>query len=355
MAQDSFTYFRPEPNNLRAEYGGDAILSHADTCEITPATLTARHILNTLNLPNNYTSDLFKCDSDVSGVYWIRVPTDFYNAIYSNLTTYEKLVADGGTGTTTMPAGFDPSDTPIEDGVRGYGYNVIIRGDSISAGLGTTSGDKTEVCFYTAINLIAGETLVTLDSSDISNFASKNYKLLNISIGGSSWGNTVVQGTGVNKEHLYPRREDLAFNQRTRTMNLNPRASSNVFVYWLGTNDINYDSSQTGASVWTRLTTRIEAFREQFEDVKLMLCTVVKRSESNTLNNKINDFNVLMRANYASIGVDAIADFEALVPQVNISTGDTTNTTYYTDGTHLTTATHSLLAPVFKDALLSIT
>lgn len=91
-----------------------------------------------------------------------------------------------------------------------------------------------------------------------------------------------------------------------------------------------------------------------FPSAKLALCTVIKRSESAARNNRVNDFNVLMRANYASIGVDGLIDFEANVPQVNISTGNTGNATYYTDGTHITTVTHGLLAAVARPVIQAL-
>jgi hypothetical protein len=345
MPTETYKYFIAD-TNLRAEYGGGAILNNGDTAEVDKETLCLRHICNQLNVPANYTQNIAQIGTATGSVTYIRIPDLFYSGISSYLSANELSSV-----VSTLPSGFVLSSTAPKFQPRARGKKLIIRGDSISDALGTTGNDKKAIYAAVAINLIDGQSLVSLDGGIDRELGSRDWNLINISLGGSSWNNQFDSGGGTN---LYPLVENLSYNQRTQTLPLNGDASNTVFCYWLGTNDLNYDSSQTGATVWARVVTRINAFKTQFPNVKLMLCTVMKRSESSTFNNKVNNFNVLMRANYASIGVNAIADFEALVPQVNITTGDTTNTLYYTDGTHITTLTHSLLAPVFKDALLSI-
>lgn len=345
MATETYKYFIAD-TNLRSIYGGGTIQNNGDSAETTKETLCIRYICEQLNLPKNYTQYLVQIGVATGSITYIRVSDTFYSAISPYLTTMELLSV-----VSTLPTGFTLASTLSQFQPLAKNKTLIVRGDSISDALGTTGGDKKSIYAAVAINSISGETLISVDGGIDREIQSKNWKLINISLGGSSWNNQIDTGGGTN---AYPLVENLSFNQRTKTLPLNANASNIVFCYWLGTNDLNYDSSQTGATVWARVVTIINAFKAQFPNVKIMLCTVMKRSESTTFNNKVNDFNVLMRANYASIGVSAIADFEALVPQVNITTGNTTNTTYYTDGTHVTTLTHSLLAPVFKNALLSI-
>ena len=88
--------------------------------------------------------------------------------------------------------------------------------------------------------------------------------------------------------------------------------------------------------------------------IKIAITTIIKRSELSALNNRINDYNVLARANYLAAGADGLIDFEANIPQLNIATGDTTNTTYYTDGTHVTTVSHGLMGAVARPVIQSL-
>lgn len=230
----------------------------------------------------------------------------------------------------------------------------VFRGDSITAGTLTTSPNSSAVNAYPklAIELIAGEVLKEVDAST-PNFGqemfSKNYALNNYAIGSSSWANTVPLGLN---EEAYPRREDLAYGQRTRTL---PMQNCNtIFMYWLGTNDIAYDASVTGAICWARAQARISQFRTDFPNVKLIVGTLIKRSEQSSLNSRLNDYNNLLRANYASAGVHVLCDFEANIPEMNIATGNTGNLTYYnSDGIHPKNAGHALLAPVCKNAILA--
>lgn len=352
MATETFKYFIADLN-LRSDYGGDLILSNSDTSEVSKETLCLRHLCNQLNLPANYTQHLATIGTATGGIQYIKVPDLFYSAISGYLTTSELASV-----VSTAPTGFSGADVAY---LQPFAKNktLICRGDSITEG--ASMSGKQFIYASMAIKSIAGQTLTFTDEDRYA--VSKDWGLINLGIGGSSWGNTSGSGNAVS----YPRREDLAFNQRIRTLPLNGNASNNIFCYWLGTNDLDYDTSLSGADVWARAVTRINAFRAQFPNVKLILCTVTKRSVDLAqngdarLNVVINDYNTFLRNNYASIGVNAIADFEGEVSQYNINTGDTRNTTYYaanqdglSDGVHLTDLGHTLLAPVFKNALLSI-
>ena len=341
MAVETYKYFTPD-TVLRAEYGGALILDGGDSAELAPYTLTQRHICRQLGLPDNKTHYLFRIGTAAS-VIWIRVTDNVYSAISPYLTATELA-----TVVSTAPVGFALSSNNIQLQPRSVGTNLILRGDSISAGLGTTTGDTKDTFISQAVNSIAGETLSSLDVAHRER-VSANYKVVNISLGGSSWANTNASGN-----NTYPYREDLAYAQRTQTMPLDGGAANSIFTYWLGTNDLSYEPTLSGADAWARAASRIATLRAEFPLLPIIVCTTMKRSELSALNNRINDYNVLMRANYLTAGANALCDFEANVPQVNLTTGDTTNTTYYTDGTHVTTATHALLAPVFKTAFLSL-
>jgi lysophospholipase L1-like esterase len=345
MPTETYKYFRPESGNLRSSYGGGAIQNGGDSAEITPATLTIRHICTLLNLPASGTDQLFVQGVATDTFTYIRVSDLTYSAISAHLTS-----AEAASVVSTAPAGWTVNASVARFHPMSRRTTVIVRGDSISAGLGTTSGLPDQVYSKQGIELISGEVLSALpaSASDKRELISKSYALHNLSLGGSSWANTVAQGLG---EETYPKREDLAYNQRTGTLPLDDTRC--IFVYWLGTNDLAYDGTLTGAAAWTRAAARIASLRSAFPNVKIVMGTVVKRSEASSLNNRIHDYNVALRAGYVSAGANVLMDFEANVSAVNITTGVTTNTTIYTDGTHLTTTGHALLAPVFRDAIVA--
>lgn len=341
MATETYRWFRPD-TNLRS---GVAIQNGGDSAELSPFALMTRALCQTLGLPAGGTRYLFDYGIATDTFVYARVPDLLWSGVSALLTS-----AELATVVTTMPAGWTTTTPPLLLMPNPRNKSIITRGDSITAGLGTTTGDPRDIWLTQAINGIPGETLI-IPGPNYREGESKSYYTGNMALGGSSWANTVDQGLG---EAVYPRREDLAYDQRTSTLALNGNPSKTLFIYWLGTNDLAYDGTLTGAACWARVVTRIAAFRAKFPSVKLALCTAIKRSESAALNNRVNDFNVLMRANYASVGVDGLIDFEANVPQVNISTGNTGNATYYTDGTHVTTVTHGLLAAVARPVIQAL-
>lgn len=365
MATETFKYFIAEQSNLRSEYGSASIINYGGTggadgssAEVSAETLTLRYLSTKIDRPLNGTDYIVDFYTLTGFSTYLRVSDTFYSLISPYFTTSETnsvvstLPTNNGTYTYTASRfmQYQPSSRR---------KTVICIGDSITDGNGTDNGssqteatpDKLLVYPTLAINSISGESLSVVNNSGKREMVSRGYKLINIALGGTNYDNSVG---GSEEQNLYPLRLSLSYNQRVKTLPLNDCINNIVMSIWLGTNDINYDSSQTGSSVWQRAVDRIGVIRTDFPNIKILLCTAMKRSESSTLNNKINDYNGLMRANYASIGVSAIADFEALIPQVNIITGDTTNRTYYTDDVHVTNLTHTLLAPVWKNALLSI-
>ena len=341
MATETYRWFRPD-TNLRS---GAAILNGGDSAELSPFALMTRALCQALGLPAGGTRYLFDYGTASDTFVYARVPDLLWPGVSALLTA-----AETATVVTTLPAGWTVATPPLMLMPNPRKKSIVAGGDSITAGLGTTSGDPRDIWLTQAINGIVGETLVIF-GPNYREGESKSYYTGNTALGGSTWANTVDQGLG---EAAYPRRQDLAYDQRIATLALNGNPSKTLFIYWLGTNDLAYDGTLTGAACWARVVTRIAAFRANFPTVKLALCTVIKRSESAALNNRISDFNVLMRANYASIGVDGLIDFEANVPQVNISSGNTGNATYYTDGTHITTVTHGLLAAVARPVIQSL-
>lgn len=340
MAIETYKWFQPD-TNLRAEYGGAAIQNNGDSREPTPYTLTHRYACKKLGYPVNGTSYLWVIGT-ASSVIWIRVSDLFYSTVSPYLSS-----AELATVTSTMPSGWSRNSVVSLMQPNPNRFNLLVRGDSLKFGLGTTSGDTRDTWPAQLINSISGETLVWTDTN-YTEGQTANYRLMNLSLGGSSWANTVETGGGT---AAYPLREDLAWSQRTQTLSLNGRKTG--FIYALGTNDAAYDLSISASDMWTRALARINAFKTEFPNIKIAVETVYKRTTTSALNTRLNDYNNLVRSNASSAGIQ-IFDSEAKVPQVSIANGDTTNGTYYNgDGVHISTLTHGLIAAAHKQDIIN--
>ena len=345
MATETYKYFIAD-TNLRSLYGGVAILSNSDTAEVTKETLCLRYIANQLNLPANYTQYIAQIGVATGSITYIRVPDTFYSAISSYLTATESASV-----VSTAPTGFSLSSTIEQFQPLAKFKTIVLIGDSITDALGLPSANKELIYAAQAINSISGETLVSVDSGIDRELVSKNYKLINIALGGANFDNDVDTGES---QDTYPLRLSLTYNQRVKTLPLNGNVANNIISIWLGTNDLAYDATVTASDLWTKVTTRLNAITTDFPDAKIIFCTTIKRDTGTPLNTRISEFNAIVRTSYASVGIDVIADFEDDISQFNVGTGDVNDTTYYTDKVHLTQAGHALLATVWKNALLSI-
>lgn len=331
MAVEPYKYFQPDVN-LRPAYGGGAAIIYGDTRDVTPRELTLRWICKQMGLPAQGTRFLWEVGL-AGGVEWFKVSDLHYTAISPYLSTSELA-----TVTSTAPSGFARSSMqgrmqPDDDLIT-----YIHRGDSIGAGTLTITGDTRDTLVAQAINLMAGETLAWDDTNGYTEGHSKSFRLLNPSIGSSSWDNSVGRPDAGDADGAtqYPRREKLAFPQRIKTLPLRGRKMK--FGYALGSNDIAYDASVTGAIAWARAQTQLADFRAEFPDQPLCMWTVIKRSSLSSLNSRISFFNDFVRGGASTWGY-TVMDQEALVPEFNIVTGDTTNTTIYnTDEVHPKTA-----------------
>lgn len=347
MATETFKYFKFDPN-LRAAYGGGAAQAFGDSKEISPRELTMRYVCKQLGLPAHGTRYLWEVGVATDTFLWAKVPDLFYSAVSPYLSATELATVQ-----SSAPAGFAKQSVTAILQPNPSRICVTWRGDSISDGVATTAGNTKDTYYCQALGL-AGETFVWDDSPNFNEGKSHNYQLVNLSLGSSSWANTVGSPDAGDTNHatVYPRREDLAFNQRTKTLPL--FGARQKFVYALGTNDLAYDTSLTGAQVWARALAQINAFKAEFSDVAIAIVTLIKRTESSTLNSRLAAYNALVRANAASVGY-TVLDVEAKCSQVNITTGDTTNAAVYSsaDGVHPVTGGHALMGAAIEDDLLA--
>ena len=330
MAVETYKYFKPDPN-LRAAYGGGSAVIYGDTRDVTPRELTLRWICKQMGLPAQGTRFLWEVGL-AGGVEWFKVPDLHYAAISS--VTNGLSAAELATVQSTAPTGYARSSQqgrmqPDDDLIT-----YVHRADSIGAGTSTVTGDTRDTLVAQAINLMAGETLVWDDTNGYTEGHSKSFRLLNPSIGSSSWDNAVGRPDAADADGatVFPRREKLAFAQRIKTLPLRGRKMK--FGYALGSNDIAYDASVTGAIAWARAEAQLADFRAEFPDTPLCMWTVIKRDELSSLNSRISAFNDLVRGGTSKWAYD-VMDQEALVPEFNVVTGSTLDTNIYnTDRVH---------------------
>lgn len=341
--ETDFRYIQPDPN-LRSAYGGGAPQAFGDSKEITPRELTLRWVCKQRGLPANGTRFLWEVGL-AGGVTWFKMSAALYTLIAGDLSA-----AEVATVTSTAPSGYAKQSVPAILQPDGRKITLVVRGDSISDGVGTTSGKANDTWYSQAINMMSGETIAWDDTVNYTEGRSKSFKILNLALGSSSWDNSVGSPDAAdgNKATVYPRRESAAFNQRTKTLPLIGRRMK--FLYWLGTNDIAYDSSLSGEDAWARAVARINAFRAEFPDTPLALMTLIKRTELSSMNNRIGVYNNLMRSNAGPLKI-TVLDPEAKVKEMNLTTGDTTNRTWYADDTHTNTAGNGLIATALKSDL----
>lgn len=129
-------------------------------------------------------------------------------------------------------------------------------------------------------------------------------------------------------------------------------AKRNIVVIWGGTN--NFYFNENLADTYSRLVAYCNSRRKAGWQV--VVVTMMSRSGAGlgglTLDSYKNQYNALIRAHWSEYA-DALADVAA---DSNLGAdGAYANTTYFADGTHLTTAGFSLAAPVISTAINNLT
>lgn len=334
MATETHKYFKFDPN-LRAEYGGTVAQAAGDSNEISPRELTLRYVTKKMGLPAGNTRYMWEVGLATDTYLWAKCSDLHYSAISSDLSATELASVQ-----STAPAGWTKQSNV---GLRQPNPNritLVYRADSIGAGTLTTTGDSRDTSIPMMINAQPGETIDWDDAPTYNEGKSKTYQFINMSLGSSSFDNSVDLGLG---EAAYPKRESLAFAQRTQTIPI----LGSKFLYGLLTNDAAYDLTVSSADIWARMVARRAAFFAEnptFPVHDFGFRTAIKRTTNSALNVRIDGVNQLIRSNQPTYGY-YILDTEANNPEFSIATGDTTNTTYYnTDGIHPKTAGNALIA-----------
>lgn len=339
MAAETGKWIRPDLN-IRSAYGGGLARVGGDARETSPATLTHRWLSKRFGYPSGGTRYLFEMGVATDTNVWLRFPDLHYSAISSELSANELASV-----VSVMPAGWVRGNLSVIGQPHPLKKSLFIREDSLGVPVGTTTGDSRDGWPAQLINSIPGNTLKWMDTSYTEGL-SEDYYHFNMSLGGSSWGNTDASN---NHEADYPFREDLAFPQRTKTLSLK---GNTLFLYRL-TNDLPYDATLSPEDLWgNRIVPQLTAFRnEHGVDQKIAFETHPKRESSPVLNGKINTLNGFWRNNYQSLGFNKafLFDSEAKVSYINIVTGNTADATYWNpDQIHYKTIVYTAIAAAHK-------
>lgn len=340
MAAETYKYFAYD-TNLRADYGGGAIPTGAGSLELTGLDYTQRYIMRELGYPKTGVNTLFRSGT-VTGAVWAKVSDNLYPAIEPYLTASELASV-----VSTAPVGFTNTSTRPIMIPEPRRKNVIADGDSISAGTSTTGGLSDAPVAIAMRQLDATVDEHPTDPS-LRSWVGLRWAGKNLAIGGSSWNNTVDTGDF----ELFPYRYALRYASQVQTLPLDTTERL-VYDIWLGTNDLSYDSGLSADDAFARAETWIGTVRAEFPSLKIIANTLIRRSEVSALNDRIRDFNILMRANYATIGADYLVDNELAHADFSASTGNSASSNYAGDGVHLSTAGSTIIATAKQAAYVA--
>lgn len=124
-----------------------------------------------------------------------------------------------------------------------------------------------------------------------------------------------------------------------------------VVVNWEGTNNLSHYPTKTGAQAFADLQTWVSHVSQYTS--KIIICTIIARDitgDPADLMTRINDFNVLVRANYSGNNLCDLAANSNLWPRSAAS-----NTTYYdTDKLHLVSGGQNLVISLLTTAIQNI-
>lgn len=187
--------------------------------------------------------------------------------------------------------------------------NVVCDGNSLTAGVGATGGQS----YPTQLLALIG--------------GNARYRLLNKGVSGQ----TTPQMTADAATDIDPQARDF----------LQP-----FCVAWEITNDIVVNGAN-GTTAYNNFVTYCTG--RQAAGFTVIALTVLDRVDfTSTMRGYRNDANTSLRANWATFS-SALVDVAA-IPELS----DYTNTTYFTDGVHLTNAGYALVADAVYDALVSL-
>jgi hypothetical protein len=286
--------------------------------DLTEYTVALRKIMDGLGWAKGATRDIFQTWTDSRLNVWYGFPERYYAQIQPLLNTVENAsLTQSSSGLTRQP-------TNPEFLIDFSKLNIIFVGDSISAGLGYGASTSAETLEWQALTQMAGNVGKGIwDGSSFSPILgpsgsqsqrcieTRTTIALNKAQGSGSFSN-IDTSNNSERKYFYIW-QDMVYH-KILTLPTPPAGKFYILNLWLGTNDIAYDSNQTGATVWARAVTFINAVRSKFSSsqMKIVMCTNIRRysASQSTMDTKQDAYNVLIRANALSNGVDAICDFE---------------------------------------------
>jgi hypothetical protein len=296
-------YIKVVETNVNTDCGGAATQTNGDSREVGNGGILGRKLMKANGWPSNGVDQLCEIGTADDGTYY-KCSDNLYAAISPHLTTAELAAV-----VSSAPAGYSSSSGVLAFLPRWNKTNILSHGDSIEFGLGTTSGDYTDIYLYQGMQLLDGYE--------------DDYYYISTALGSSSFGNDTGSYT------TYPLPWTTSYLQRHCTLPLDN--TDVIFYVGLGTNDYAYGAGGTpDATIYSRATTRFSRIKADHPNVVLVAGTIIERSGNSTFGD-VYDENI--RTNMDTNNVDIVLDLSTIGG--NIDSGD------FTDGVHLTTAGHA--------------
>lgn len=287
------------------------------------AALTARRISAELGYPANGTDSVLAGGNATGAVFWFECADALWTSVEAALT-----VTEAGDVTETKPSGYVRNDTWRPRFSPSAGEKVLVAlTDSIGWNApGGTAGDDSYVA-QAIPNLVQ-----RMGGAANREFINTAWNLLHHGNGAARVGD----GTAGDWD------EDFVNVLPTRVENL-PTGPNYTFYIALGANDLSAGDAPSAATVWARLEGLIEDIRAAHASARIIVATLIRRSEDSGTNSKILALNTLIISDAASAGADLIFRADLAHANFHVETGDTAGEAY-NDTTHPSALGNAALA-----------
>ena len=255
------------------------------------------------------------------GVEWMECPDDLWSEVGLFLQGIES-----GSVTQTAPAGYARNNARPRMARFTDRSNLLAITDSLGWNHGGGGANGTDSYVTQAFQAWAGPTRTPWQGDPTAEYVTASRTLLHNGNGGSFFEGGDIDDFGNDHERMRP--------IKYTTLGL---TGNDIIYVALGTNDFSNTTISglvpTAAQVWARAQTFVGGLASSFPSAKIIMATLPRRSENSVTNTRHTDYNNLLKAGYAGLGVTAICDIEQAHSNFSTSTGDSTGAAYL-DGTH---------------------
>lgn len=274
------------------------------------ADIAARILDKAMGYPKSGTLTVLERGT-ASGAVWLRCPDRLWGTVQAYLSAAELLTATG-----TMPTGYAlltgvPRCQP--DPRR---RNLLVIGDSITQGSGMDTS-------YPALAIGATVAAPWNDATDRERVGN-GWKLIHLGNGGSRAGSGLAESNMDDDHNSIKAAIYQAFNL----------TANDTILIALGANDMVDGSGADGAEIWARIASLITSLRGWHPAVRIIVATIIRRTEDAGNRTRAMDCNAAMLAGYVAAGADAVFRADLAHAAFSPDTGDTTHAIYNVDGIH---------------------